>query len=155
MSAGRVILDLLLAESRMQRDEVNFRQGDCMSRVARFALEKSIDSLTFLRGIPGTIGGALRGDLGTSIRYRKPAVEVFMERLPNTLTLVPLAYVVRRGLVHWRWWIMPVTLLYAGLPLTLNMVVHRQNLAGVPDMIEMAHRGVGLAGVGPRPDPGA
>jgi UDP-N-acetylmuramate dehydrogenase len=28
-------------------------------RVARFALEKSIDSLTFLRGIPGTIGGAL------------------------------------------------------------------------------------------------
>ena len=37
-SPGRVILDLLLAESRMQRDEVNFRQGDCMSRVARFAL---------------------------------------------------------------------------------------------------------------------
>ena len=29
-------------------------------RVARFALEKSIDALTFLRGIPGTIGGALR-----------------------------------------------------------------------------------------------
>jgi len=26
----------------------------------------------------------------------------------------------------------------AGLPLTLNMVVHRQNLGGVPDMIEMA-----------------
>ena len=26
----------------------------------------------------------------------------------------------------------------AGLPLTLNMVVHRQNLDGVPDMIEMA-----------------
>ena len=37
-SPGRVIIDLLLAESRMQRDEVNFRQGDCMSRVARFAL---------------------------------------------------------------------------------------------------------------------
>ena len=29
-------------------------------RVARFALEHSIDALTFLRGIPGTIGGALR-----------------------------------------------------------------------------------------------
>src|SRR6185312_4591871 len=26
----------------------------------------------------------------------------------------------------------------AGLPLTLNMVVHRQNLDGVPDMIDMA-----------------
>lgn len=29
-------------------------------RVARFAAEHSIDSLTFLRGIPGSIGGALR-----------------------------------------------------------------------------------------------
>jgi CRP/FNR family cyclic AMP-dependent transcriptional regulator len=37
-SPARVVLDLVLAESRMQRDEVNFRQGDCMSRVARFAL---------------------------------------------------------------------------------------------------------------------
>ena len=35
--------------------------------------------------------GAVTGDLGTSIRYRKPAVEVFFERLPNTLTLVPIA----------------------------------------------------------------
>jgi UDP-N-acetylmuramate dehydrogenase len=33
-------------------------------RVARFALEKSIDALTFLRGIPGTIGGALRMNAG-------------------------------------------------------------------------------------------
>jgi peptide/nickel transport system permease protein len=41
---------------------------------------------TFLRG-------AVHGDLGRSIRYRKPAVEVFFERLPNTLTLVPLALV--------------------------------------------------------------
>src|SRR6266508_5967954 len=32
------------------------------------------------------LSGALRGDLGQSIRYRKPAVEVFFERLPNTLT---------------------------------------------------------------------
>jgi UDP-N-acetylmuramate dehydrogenase len=29
-------------------------------RAARFACENSIDGLTFLRGIPGTIGGALR-----------------------------------------------------------------------------------------------
>jgi peptide/nickel transport system permease protein len=35
--------------------------------------------------------GALHGDLGTSIRYRKPAVELFFERLPNTLALVPIA----------------------------------------------------------------
>ena len=39
------------------------------------------------------LGGALRGDLGQSIRYRKPAVEVFFERLPNTLALVPVALI--------------------------------------------------------------
>ncbi len=39
------------------------------------------------------LGGALHGDLGTSIRYRRPAVELFLERLPNTLTLVPLALI--------------------------------------------------------------
>jgi UDP-N-acetylmuramate dehydrogenase len=33
-------------------------------RVARAAQEKSIDALTFLRGIPGTIGGALRMNAG-------------------------------------------------------------------------------------------
>ncbi len=37
-SPARVVLDLLLFESKQQRDEVNFRQGDCLSRVARFAL---------------------------------------------------------------------------------------------------------------------
>src|SRR4030095_3927985 len=37
------------------------------------------------------LAGAVRGDLGQSIRYRKPAVEVFFERLPNTLALLPLA----------------------------------------------------------------
>jgi len=39
------------------------------------------------------LAGAIRGDLGHSIRYRKPAAEVFFERLPNTLALVPLALV--------------------------------------------------------------
>ena len=37
------------------------------------------------------LAGALHGDLGNSIRYRKPAVEIFFERLPNTLALVPIA----------------------------------------------------------------
>jgi len=37
------------------------------------------------------LSGALRGDLGESIRYRQPATELFFERLPNTLRLVPLA----------------------------------------------------------------
>lgn len=33
-------------------------------RVAKFAADNSIDALTFLRGIPGTIGGALRMNAG-------------------------------------------------------------------------------------------
>jgi peptide/nickel transport system permease protein len=37
------------------------------------------------------LAGAIRGDLGQSIRYRQPAVEIFFDRLPNTLRLVPLA----------------------------------------------------------------
>jgi CRP/FNR family cyclic AMP-dependent transcriptional regulator len=36
--ASRVVLELLLTESRQQRDEVNWKQGDCLARVARFAL---------------------------------------------------------------------------------------------------------------------
>jgi CRP-like cAMP-binding protein len=35
---ARVVLDLVLSEARMQRDEVGFRHGDCLARVARFAL---------------------------------------------------------------------------------------------------------------------
>jgi CRP-like cAMP-binding protein len=37
-SPARVVLDLMLSETKQQRDEVNWRQGDCLSRVARFAL---------------------------------------------------------------------------------------------------------------------
>jgi peptide/nickel transport system permease protein len=32
---------------------------------------------------------ALRGDLGMSIRYREPAAQIFFNRLPNTLMLLP------------------------------------------------------------------
>jgi CRP/FNR family transcriptional regulator, cyclic AMP receptor protein len=37
-SPARTVLDLVLGEAKMQRDEVNYRQGDCLARVARFAL---------------------------------------------------------------------------------------------------------------------
>jgi ABC-type dipeptide/oligopeptide/nickel transport system permease component len=37
------------------------------------------------------IGSAVRGDLGTSLRMRQPAVDVFLSRLPNTLALIPWA----------------------------------------------------------------
>ena len=34
---------------------------------------------------------ALKGDLGLSVRYRQPAVDIFFSRLPNTLKIVPAA----------------------------------------------------------------
>src|SRR5262245_46635331 len=37
------------------------------------------------------IGSALQGDLGTSLRMRQPAVEVFLSRLPSTLAIIPWA----------------------------------------------------------------
>lgn len=40
------------------------------------------------------IKNALRGDLGDSIRYRRPATEMFFSRLPNTLRLAPLVLTV-------------------------------------------------------------
>ncbi|RYD80137.1 MAG: hypothetical protein EOP84_12290, partial [Verrucomicrobiaceae bacterium] len=35
------------------------------------------------------------------------------------LTLIPLAYIVRKTLVYWRWWVIPVTVAYAGMPMIL------------------------------------
>ncbi len=36
---------------------------------------------------------ALQGDLGVSIRYRRPASDIFFSRLPNTLMLMPAAMI--------------------------------------------------------------
>ncbi|MDQ3622785.1 MAG: hypothetical protein M3463_09880 [Verrucomicrobiota bacterium] len=43
------------------------------------------------------------------------------------VTLLPLAYIVRKTLVHWRLWIAPVTMIYAGLPL---MIWYEHELLG-------------------------
>jgi peptide/nickel transport system permease protein len=72
--------DLLLPEDANRDDREHLLKALGLDRPVHEQLVK------FLRG-------ALHGDLGTSIRYRKPAVEVFLDRLPNTLTLVPLALV--------------------------------------------------------------
>jgi len=70
--------DLLLAEDATAEDRAHLLKALGLDRPVHEQL------VLFIRG-------ALHGDLGQSIRYRKPAVEVFFDRLPNTLTLVPLA----------------------------------------------------------------
>ena len=45
-----------------------------------------------LTGNPADIiENAFKGDLGLSVRYRQPAVDIFFSRLPNTLKIVPAA----------------------------------------------------------------
>jgi len=75
--------------------------------------------------------GAL--SLGDKRRYLYPLLMLPISYLPGGplrwlpifqhafgwITLVPLAYVVRRTLVTWRLWIIPVTVLYAGLPIAV------------------------------------
>ena len=43
------------------------------------------------------LSGAIRGDFGNSIAYSKPALELFFERLPNTLKLPPLSMLIAVG----------------------------------------------------------
>lgn len=44
---------------------------------------------------------------------------VFFQHVMGLLTLIPLAYCVRKVFVGWRWWIVPVTVVYAGTPIIL------------------------------------
>ncbi|MBT6278351.1 MAG: ABC transporter permease [Chromatiales bacterium] len=57
--------------------------------------------------------GAVQGDLGRSIRYRAPAIDVFFSRLPNTLVLVPPAMIVA---------------LLMAIPLGIFSAIHRGGL---------------------------
>ncbi len=68
-------------------------------RAARFALEQGIDGLTFLRGIPGTIGGALRMNGGA---YGGETKDVLIEAramdrsgVVHVLQLAEMAYTYR------------------------------------------------------------
>jgi ABC-type dipeptide/oligopeptide/nickel transport system permease component len=72
--------DLLLREDATQEDRAHFLHA--------LGLDRPVHEQLYL-----FLTGLVRGDLGESIRYRKPAAEVFFERLPNTLRLLPLAMV--------------------------------------------------------------
>ena len=70
--------DLLLREDASAEDRAHIMRA--------LGLDRPLSEQLYL-----FLTGAVRGDLGESIRYRKPATEVFFERLPNTLRLLPLA----------------------------------------------------------------
>ena len=72
--------DLLLREDATQEDRAHLLRA--------LGLDRPVHEQLYL-----FLAGVVRGDLGESIRYRKPAAEVFFERLPNTLQLLPLAMV--------------------------------------------------------------
>ncbi|MGQ4810266.1 Glutathione transport system permease protein GsiC [Candidatus Entotheonellaceae bacterium PAL068K] len=71
-------VDLLLPEDATEDDR------DAMIRT--LALDRPIYAQFVI-----FMFSALRGDFGDSIRYHRPAAEVFFSRLPNTLKLVPAA----------------------------------------------------------------
>jgi peptide/nickel transport system permease protein len=72
--------DLLLREDATQEDRAHLLRA--------LGLDRPVHEQLYM-----FLAGVVRGDLGESIRYRKPAAEVFFERLPNTLQLLPLAMV--------------------------------------------------------------
>ena len=73
-------VDLMLPEDATQEDR--------QALIATLGLDRPLYEQFYL-----FIGHAVQGDLGTSIRYRQPTVELFFSRLPNTLQLVPATLV--------------------------------------------------------------
>jgi ABC-type dipeptide/oligopeptide/nickel transport system permease component len=71
-------IDLLVREDATAEDRAHLQKA--------LGLDRPVHEQLYI-----FLTGALRGDLGQSIRYRRPAAEVFFERLPNTLKLLPLA----------------------------------------------------------------
>lgn len=44
---------------------------------------------------------------------------LFFQHVMGLLTLIPLAYCVRKAFAGWRWWVIPVTAIYAGMPMII------------------------------------
>jgi peptide/nickel transport system permease protein len=78
-------VDLMLPEDATQEDR--------QALITTLGLDRPLYEQFYL-----FIGKAVQGDLGTSIRYRQPTVELFFSRLPNTLQLVPATLVLSLAL---------------------------------------------------------
>ena len=73
-------VDMLLPEDATEKDRQDM--------IVRLKLEGTI-----MDQFGVFIVDAVQGDLGTSIRYRQPATDIFFQRLPNTLAMIPPAMI--------------------------------------------------------------
>ena len=88
-----VVVRLPASFGRIEAEGTRIRAGAAAldSHVARVAADAGIAGLEFLRGVPGTIGGALRMNAGC---YGREIADIFVEATAlddqgNTLTLTP------------------------------------------------------------------
>lgn len=79
---------------RVTGDPARFVLGENVSEAAvrEFRAQHGLDKPVFVQ-YWSYLGGVLRGDLGTSIRYGEPVMKLFAERIPATLELGGAAYV--------------------------------------------------------------
>ena len=74
------------------------------------------------------VSGAIRGDLGTSVQYKRPVIDLIMERLPSTLQLTAASLLVAivvgfilgvLAAVHHNTWIDTASMIFSVLGLTM------------------------------------
>ncbi len=74
------------------------------------------------------VSGAVRGDLGTSVQYKRPVIDLIMERLPSTIQLTAASLVVAivvgfvlgvLAAVHHNTWIDTAAMVFSVLGLTM------------------------------------
>lgn len=89
---GIALITFLLV--RITGDPARFVLGENAppSAIAAFRADHGLDQPLHVQFL-SYLGGMLRGDLGTSLRYQQPVVSLFAERLPATLELGIAAYV--------------------------------------------------------------
>jgi ABC-type dipeptide/oligopeptide/nickel transport system permease component len=71
-------VSLMLPEDATKEDRARLRE------ILKLDKPYPVQFYTFIRG-------AITGDFGKSIRYGEPALDLFFQRLPNTLKLLPLS----------------------------------------------------------------
>jgi peptide/nickel transport system permease protein len=97
------VLVTLLAASFLIFAVCEWTPGDVARKeLGQFATQEQVDLLTERLGLNRPVvvryvewlGNALRGDLGTSLRFKVPVADLLLERLGNTLLLAGIAFAV-------------------------------------------------------------